>query len=106
MIVTAKYVNLAARFVAKEPQLEAIAGVSVEPAAPLPGAYVVALDGHKAGIFYDAQAEVDAPVVLRICPELVKACKTAKAEKMPRLLVVENGQARVTLRRPRRAVAR
>ena len=92
--VNALHVLLLSKFAADPKKHDAICGIRIEPAAPLPGAYLVALDGHKLGVIYDAQAEADQAITLKINPDLVKACKCLKKESA-RVVHVEDNRATV-----------
>ena len=94
IIVKAQHVLVLSKFAADPKICDDLGGIRIEPAAPLPGAYLVALDGHKLGVIYDAQAEADQAITLKINPDLLKACKQPKKEG-PRVVHVEDDKATV-----------
>ena len=92
--VKARHVLVLSKFADPKNGREDLYGIRLEPAAPLPGAYLVALDGHKMGVIYDAQAEADQAITLKLSPDLLKACKQPKKEG-PRVVHVEDNKATV-----------
>ena len=94
IIVKAQHVLVLSRFADPNNGREDLYGIRIEPAAPLPGAYLVALDGHKLGLIYDEDAEADQAATLKINPDLLKACKQPKKDG-PRIVHVEDDRATV-----------
>lgn len=93
IVVSAQHVLVLSRFT--DPKTcEDLYGIRIEPAAPLPGAYLVALDGHKLGLIYDEDAEADQASTLKINPDLLRACKQPK-KGGPRIVHVEDDRATV-----------
>lgn len=94
IVVNAQHVLVLSKFTDPKNDGEDLYGIRIEPAAPLPGAYLVALDGHKLGLIYDEDAEADQAITLKINPDLLKACKQPKKEG-PRVVHVEDNRATV-----------
>ncbi|UZP67686.1 hypothetical protein N1030_01585 [Desulfovibrio mangrovi] len=71
---------LAAQFRSSEPHMESINCVAVQP-HPEKGVYIVALNGHMAGIAHDENGEASQPFVLRVDKQTLNIIKPRRAPK-------------------------
>lgn len=72
--------EIASRFVSTEETRYYLTGVLVEP-HPCGGVNLVATDGHRLMVIYDARGEAESPAIVRLGKVALKACKPTAAEK-------------------------
>lgn len=103
--VSADLFRIVAAYRSNEATRSHLAGVYVQP-HPCGGVYLVATDGHRMLVVYDAGAECDRPAIIACPSDLLKACKSkpvrvrrsaaADAEAMgPRKLSLSSGRVSV-----------
>lgn len=68
-------------------------GVLVEP-HPCGGVFLVSTDGHRMTVIHDESGHADAPAIIRLSKDALKACKVKKTRRCPsdirRLTVSDN----------------
>ncbi|WPZ36723.1 hypothetical protein T8K17_11310 [Thalassobaculum sp. OXR-137] len=79
-----------AGFVSTEQTRYYLQGVCVEKAQTRPGCYLVATDGHRMGVFYDATAHTDqSGIIVSLNKTGLAACKPGRHDMDGRMVVVE-----------------
>lgn len=77
-IISATYAAKIQAFISTEETRYYLNGFLIEPHT-VAGAYIVATDGHRMGIFHDADATVAQKDIIRLPKDFIKACKARSA---------------------------
>lgn len=78
----AKYLPILAPFAAKHDIRYYLNGIYVQPYGD--GVLLAACDGSTLAMVYDAEGKADRPVILRVSPSFLRACKTPPREQFGR----------------------